>query len=37
MTDARTTFDALRARTDTIADAELDAFWATLPPPPWSR
>lgn len=32
MTDARTTFDALRARTDTIADAELDAFWATLPP-----
>lgn len=31
-TSALTTFAALRARTGTIADAELDAFWATLPP-----
>lgn len=29
---ARTTFTAFTARTDTIADAELDEFWATLPP-----
>ncbi|MEO6793113.1 MAG: DUF4334 domain-containing protein [Mycobacterium sp.] len=29
---ARTTFQRLRERPDTIADAELDEFWATLPP-----
>lgn len=28
----RTTFDDLKRRTDTIADAELDDFWATLEP-----
>lgn len=32
MTDARNTFDKLTAREDTIADAELDEFWATLEP-----
>lgn len=29
---ARTRFTAFKQRTDTIADAELDEFWATLPP-----
>lgn len=29
---ARTTFTALTARTGQIPDAELDEFWATLPP-----
>ncbi|MEB3070599.1 DUF4334 domain-containing protein [[Mycobacterium] vasticus] len=29
---ARTTFTAFKERTGTIADAELDEFWATLPP-----
>ena len=29
---ARETFDALTARTDTLTDAELDEFWATLAP-----
>lgn len=32
MTAARNTFDELKARTDVIADAELDDFWATLEP-----
>lgn len=36
MTDARTTFTELTERTDRIDDAELDAFWATLAPPPSS-
>jgi hypothetical protein len=31
-TTARQTFEALKARTDTLSDAELDAFWATLEP-----
>jgi hypothetical protein len=31
-TTARTTFEELKARTDTLTDAELDAFWATLEP-----
>lgn len=29
---ARTKFTAFTERTDTIADAELDEFWTTLPP-----
>ncbi len=29
---ARTRFTAFKQRTDTISDAELDEFWATLPP-----
>ena len=29
---ARTTFTAFKERTGTIADAELDEFWAMLPP-----
>ena len=29
---ARETFTELTARTEQISDAELDAFWATLPP-----
>ena len=29
---ARKTFTAFKERTDTIADAELDEFWAALPP-----
>lgn len=29
---ARQTFDELKARTDTLTDAELDEFWATLEP-----
>ena len=32
MTQARNTFDELKARTDELRDAELDAFWATLEP-----
>ena len=32
MTLARKTFTELTQRTDQIADAELDAFWATLEP-----
>ena len=32
MTLARNTFTELTQRTDQIADAELDAFWATLEP-----
>jgi Domain of unknown function (DUF4334)/GXWXG protein len=32
MTPARKTFTELTQRTDQIADAELDAFWATLEP-----
>lgn len=31
---ARTRFTAFKQRTDTISDAELDEFWATLPPAP---
>lgn len=31
---ARKTFTAFKERTDTIADAELDEFWAALPRPP---
>lgn len=29
---ARATFNALKERTDQIPDAEIDEFWATLPP-----
>ncbi len=32
VTSARATFDDLRRRSEEIADAELDAFWATLAP-----
>lgn len=32
MTLAIDAFTALKARTDTLSDAELDAFWATLEP-----
>lgn len=32
MSDARAQFNAFKTRTDPIADAELDEFWAALPP-----
>jgi hypothetical protein len=34
MSNARSTFDQLRARTEPIPDTELDAFWAILDPVP---